>query len=734
MADNKPAPRWVWTRGRIVAAVVVMAFLLRLWAAAQLPTDFDEPVYVENGFDYAELIQRGDINGVVSYPENREHPALVKILYGIGILALGENATWSLGLFASRLISVIFGTLAVLMVASVNPLAGGMLAVHTLVIKYSSQAYLESLPLFASLAAVLFFHKLSQVRKAGRPDQAGFRPISSPGMFPNSAWFWLSAFFLGMTAAGKYTYFPILFVILFLGYLAARHRTLSISSLLPYFLFSGFTFFILNPALWTDPFTNLWNSLLFHTQYSQSLDVLVSGYRWYQPLVWIAHSAGFQWHPEVFFYIGFDGLIFLLAAAGMVREWRARPWLVVWIAVSLVFLLIWPTKWPQYTLVVIPALCFSASSTAEWIYRKVMELEDYYGTLSILLPRPPRVFWIMISAVGLVLFVAFISNSINVVLGRIGWSQLTVHNSFLPSQGVNAILPDSDGWVIIGGDLGAAFWSPPTTSDMPDNWVVYNTTNSGLSHNRVLSLALDDEGAVWFGTQAGLSRFDGLDWQVFRAQDMGLERDSVHTLIRGSGGSLWIGTNSGAALFSGGEWTAYTEDNSGLVSNAVFSLAIQTASDGDLVWFGTLGGVSRLDTGTGEWLTFTPSDFGTIWGTAASLEIDSQGRLWAATLGGGLNVYQEGEWTNYRTANSGLPYNHIQEVIEVQPGLLWLGVSIPNTTGGMLVSYDGENWQIFNTSNSGYSGAEPTALAVDDTGRVWIGTRTSGIDLYQLDR
>ena len=36
--------------------------------------------------------------------------------------------------------------------------------------------------------------------------------------------------------------------------------------------------------------------------------------------------------PEVFFYFGLDGLIFLLALPGMYWEWRERRWVVVWIA------------------------------------------------------------------------------------------------------------------------------------------------------------------------------------------------------------------------------------------------------------------------------------------------------------------------------------------------------------------------------------------------------------------
>jgi streptogramin lyase len=736
LTDNQAAPKRGWTRRRVIAAVVVLAFLLRLWAAAQLPTDFDEPVYVENAYDYAELIQAGDLRGIINYPENREHPALVKVLFGLGILALGEDPGWSLALFSSRLISVIFGTLAVLLMALFNPLAGGLLAVHTLVVKYTSQAYLEALPHFTSIAAIFLFLRFSQSGKPEEKRESGFRPVTTPGMFPPSPWFWLSAFFLGLTAAGKYTYFPILFVILFLGYQAYRQRIFSLTGFIPYFLLASFTFWLFNPHVWSDPITNMWHPLLYHAHYSQSLHVLISGYSWYQPVIWIAHSAGFQWHPDVFFYMGFDGLIFLLAMVGMIREWNKRRWIVVWFAISLVILLVWPTKWPQYTLVLIPALCLSAAGSLQWAYRKIMEFEDYYGTLSVLLPRPPKAVWIMIGSVVLVLFIGFVLNSISVVLGRIGWSQLTIHNSFLPSQGVNAVHPTADGWVIIGSDSGAAFWAPPQSSDLPDTWIIYNTSNSGLPHNRVLSITQDDQGIIWFGTQSGLGSFDGQNWQVFRAQDIGLAGDHIHTVKPGSNDTLWIGGSSGAAVYDGQEWSAFTVENSGLANNAVFSIAILPSESGELIWFGTLGGVSRLDTSSGDWLTYSAADFGTNWGNASSLFVDNQGRLWVATLGGGLNVYDGESWNNYRTANSGLPYNHLQEVMEVQPGLFWIGVSIPNTPGGMVVSFDEyeESWRVYNSSNSGYSGAEPIALAVDEAGRVWVGTRTSGIDIYQIDR
>ena len=57
-------------RGRIFL-VVLIALSLRLYAAFQLPLDFDEPVYLDAAYDYAGLIRAGNFNGVIDYPQVR---------------------------------------------------------------------------------------------------------------------------------------------------------------------------------------------------------------------------------------------------------------------------------------------------------------------------------------------------------------------------------------------------------------------------------------------------------------------------------------------------------------------------------------------------------------------------------------------------------------------------------------------------------------------------------------
>jgi hypothetical protein len=702
-----------WIRHRAWISVGLLALLLRAWAALQLPTDFDEPIYLQAGYDYAAALRAGDLNGVIDYAENREHPALVKLLYGLGVLALGERASWEIALLVARAISAGFGVLAAVLLGLVNPLAGGVLAVHTLTVKYTSQAYLEALPLFAAIAAAL---ALQRSRAAS--------PLMGEG--ERDRWFWLSALSLGLTAAGKYTYFPIVFVIL---YLALWEKKLNWRDVLLYFAAAAAVFGVLNPTLWRDPIARLIDSIAFHARYTGSADVQLAAYPWYQPLVWLFQSV--PWHPEVFFY-GFDEIIFILAMIGLPREWRERRWLIVWIAGGLAFLLLWPTKWPQYALVVVPALCLSAATTAQRLYRQIKEQFTYWPILTELLPHPPRGAWLAAGAFILVAMAVVVGNTLQLTLGRLGWSRLTTANSLLPGAAVFDIQAGPSPHMILATDRGLAIWSPPDASDRPDVWRVFNTANSGLPHNRVLAVAQDAANTLWLGTQAGLGRYDGTGWRVFRALDLGLAGDQVQAVEIGNDGRVWIGADAGLAVFDGRAWTAFTTATSGLIDDAVFSLAVEPRLTGDVIWIGTGAGVSRFDPISGEWTAFTPENSGLGWGGVADLLIDSSGRVWAATLGGGLSIWDGRAWQAYRTSNSAVPFNTVQAIFEAAPGVLWVGTAVPNNAGGVVAAFDGQTWTTYTPRNSGYSGAEPLSIARDQAGRIWIGTQLKGVDIYQI--
>ncbi len=198
---------------RLVAIAVVglIALGLRLYAVPRLNVDYDEPVYLSAAVEYAQAMRTGDLKMLAWSEHTYEHPALQKILYGVVLLTqpeidrLPENdlprlapiadteaGRWNI---AARYLALAWGTLAVLALALLNPLAGLFLAVSTLSVKYTSEVYLEALPLLTGLLCAMaylrWFTLMRQASKRRHPPSAVARP---------------SALLLGMTAAGKYVH------------------------------------------------------------------------------------------------------------------------------------------------------------------------------------------------------------------------------------------------------------------------------------------------------------------------------------------------------------------------------------------------------------------------------------------------------------------------------------------------------------------------------------------------
>jgi ligand-binding sensor domain-containing protein len=65
----------------------------------------------------------------------------------------------------------------------------------------------------------------------------------------------------------------------------------------------------------------------------------------------------------------------------------------------------------------------------------------------------------------------------------------------------------------------------------------------------VYSLALDQDGNLWLGTQEGLVHFDGTKWQTFTIMD-GLEFNNISTILVDRNGNIWCETAYGLARYT----------------------------------------------------------------------------------------------------------------------------------------------------------------------------------------
>jgi ligand-binding sensor domain-containing protein len=355
----------------------------------------------------------------------------------------------------------------------------------------------------------------------------------------------------------------------------------------------------------------------------------------------------------------------------------------------------------------------------------------YWEWFHNMFPRPARRYIVVAALLMGLLIFGVLATQVLKAINSIGWSDMTSSRSGLPNDSVNEILALPDGRMMIGTEGGAAIWKGASGADVEDDWQIFTPANSLLPDQHVLSVTQDKNGVLWFGTDAGLASYDGQNWEVYHSSDFGLTSDQINAVSVDENNNIWIGTQEGLARFDGMTWTAFTEENSDLIDNAVFTIANQTTPITDKVWFGTLSGVSVYDLETDEWESFSRKDIDLGVGGVSDLDIDSTGRLWVSTEGGGISIWDGDQWTHLRVSNSSLPYSTIESVAELEPGVFWIAASLPNTAGGVLAKFDGSSWKIYKEGLTGYPGADTVTIAKDNQGRYWFGTRTNGIILYE---
>src|SRR5262249_39053846 len=151
-------------------------------------------------------------------------------------------------------------------------------------------------------------------------------------------------------------------------------------------------------------------------------------------------------------------------------------------------------------------------------------------------------------------------------------------------------------------------------------------TRDGFVKGGIQSIAQTPDGYLWFGTDFGLVRFDGVravPWEPPAGQQ--LPGSAVFRLLAARDGTLWIGTDKGLASWENQKLTTYPEFD---------QLILSLFQDHDgTIWAGGLklpsGG--KLCLAGGEKLQCQVNDFG--FGVAGMYE-DSKRNLWLGVENG----------------------------------------------------------------------------------------------------
>lgn len=192
-----------------------------------------------------------------------------------------------------------------------------------------------------------------------------------------------------------------------------------------------------------------------------------------------------------------------------------------------------------------------------------------------------------------------------------------------------------------------------TARSKPCGFTTYSVAE-GLVDKWVYAIAIDQQGVMWFGTEGGVTRFDGATWKSYtHADGLGLETGQtvkspdytfgnphhidpskqatasnpnyVISAAVDRNDHKWFGTwGGGISRFDGKTWTTYSKAD-GLGGNFVFSQAVD---HNGILWAGTDGGASWFD-GT-RWRTYTTRD-GLIDNFVYAIAVDDEGNKWFGT-------------------------------------------------------------------------------------------------------
>lgn len=319
------------------------------------------------------------------------------------------------------------------------------------------------------------------------------------------------------------------------------------------------------------------------------------------------------------------------------------------------------------------------------------------------------------------------------------------------------LIVDDSIWAGTGEGVCRALLSSINLLD-PQAWTQF-TTADGLSGNEVRSLAVHD-GDIYAATSGGVCRFDTQFTPLLQIDIQTLYSDG-NVLYAGGSGCLYRSTAGGPFTSVPGcnaYITALTVQNRQLYAGTTagiltFSDNTFTSLEPDCI-AGTLISGFAVDTQNGLWVTTRDNGFylhrNGSWSayrpaTLAGLRsrdqytafTDSRNRTWIGSWGGGLTeIAANGNISFFHPDSgylSGIPndasYSVIADIAEDATGTVWFLNYYAASAQPLTALTPAGDW-IYYGQNEGLTSTFVRALAIDEFGRKYIGTQSSGLFIY----
>lgn len=293
----------------------------------------------------------------------------------------------------------------------------------------------------------------------------------------------------------------------------------------------------------------------------------------------------------------------------------------------------------------------------------------------------------------------------------------------VPQSGFSSGLLDKEGNLWFASNGGGVFFF--------DGISFRNyTKKDGLSSNQVFSIIEDNRNNLWYGTQNGLTKYNGERFESiplpYQDTTSGwirkvypvLNPNAVHSLATDNEDNLWIGTAGGGAYkYDRKNFQPYLTEIGRKQEDSLFHnwIPFIRKDNKGHIWFASMthGGVNQFD---GEKFTQFSIKDGLSDSQVRTIFCDNSGKIWLGFNGNrnsGLTVYDGKSFKTY-SVEDGLCNKRIRAIYEDKKGNLWLGAHL-----GKLCIFDGQNFSEFSSNGQTYSGI--LFILGDSEDNVWFG-------------
>lgn len=274
------------------------------------------------------------------------------------------------------------------------------------------------------------------------------------------------------------------------------------------------------------------------------------------------------------------------------------------------------------------------------------------------------------------------------------WQVFNQDNSDLGGDLISDINACQDGTLLIAHINGVSIYDGEGFTNLADDW------GSGSAEG----VACDSDGGIWVAHYQGVSNFDGSSWTTYEAANLATGEqasDLVYDIAVDASGQVWAVTPNTIAAFDGSEWTRY-QVGEGLDDLYFFDQLLLDSSGS--VYALHSNGLLKFD---GEaWAPQPEGDFF----SAESAVVDANGGQWVGTFSNGLHHFNGSGWEVFDMTNSDLSSNGVRSLALDNNGRLYIG-----SVYGLNIT-DGDAWTVYNMDSADMANHKITNIGVVNGG------------------